>query len=100
MANEEAVDVNHPIFKENYTEEDKETLTIIIETLKRKVTCDICSGKGHQGYNCGTKTVIDTAVKSIPGVRKCWWDIKLAKKHAIPNLDKHSPPKKIEYMSN
>ena len=70
----------------------------IISVLIKKTTCDIYEGHGHQGYNCGTKTCIDNAVKSIPGVRKCWWDIKLAKKH-IPNNP--SPQKgKGEYMIN
>jgi len=54
---------------------------------------------GHQGYNSGTKLTIDNAVKSIPGVRRVWWDKKMSKKHVLVNT---SPNKghKEEYMQS
>ena len=79
----EPIDPNHPLLKEKYTEGDHQTLDLIIGALKRSTKCEMCGGEGHTPATCGTKTMIDNAVKTIPGVRKLWWDMKASKKHSL-----------------
>ena len=38
------IDPNSPLFKKAYSEEDKEMLSLIIQTLRRKTKCEICGG--------------------------------------------------------
>ena len=63
------IDPNHPLLKEKYTEEDHQTLDLTFSALKRSNKCEMCGGEVCTAATSGTRTMIDNAVKTIPGVR-------------------------------